>query len=83
MIINSKLYSFPPIGQYYDVVGTVTVNSLSKLQEYKRDVENEIYKCPSCGANLKYEAANSGLKCDYCGYELSSSQNVLKQQMLI
>lgn len=44
MIINSKLYSFPPIVQYYDVVGTVTVNSLSKLQEYKRDVENEIYK---------------------------------------
>lgn len=44
MIMNSKMYSFPPIVQYYDVVGTVTVNSLSKLQEYKRDVENEIYK---------------------------------------
>ena len=44
MIMNSKLYSFPPIVQYYDVVGTVTVNSLSKLQEYKRDAENEIYK---------------------------------------
>lgn len=44
MIMNSKLYSFPPIVQYYDVVGTVTVNSLSKLQEYKRNVENEIYK---------------------------------------
>lgn len=44
MIMNSKMYSFPPIVQYYDVVGTVNVNSLSKLQEYKRDVENEIYK---------------------------------------
>ena len=44
MIMNSKLYSFPPIVQYYDVVGTVTVDSLSKLQEYKRDVENQIYK---------------------------------------
>ena len=44
MIMNSKMFSFPPIVQYYDVVGTVTVNSLSKLQEYKRDVENEIYK---------------------------------------
>ena len=44
MIMNSKLYSFPPIVQYYDVVGSVSVNSLSKLQEYKRDVENEIYK---------------------------------------
>ena len=44
MIMNSKMYSFPPIVQYYDVVGTVNVNSLSKLQEYKRDVENQIYK---------------------------------------
>lgn len=44
ILLNSKVYSFPPIVQYYDVVGTVTVNSLSKLQEYKRDVENEIYK---------------------------------------
>ena len=44
MIMNSKLYSFPPIVQYYDVVGNVSVNSLSKLQEYKREVENEIYK---------------------------------------
>ena len=44
MIMNSKLYSFPPIVQYYDVVGTVSVNTLSKLQEYKREVENEIYK---------------------------------------
>jgi hypothetical protein len=44
MIMNSKLYSFPPIVQYYDVVGSVSVNSLSKLQEYKREVENEIYK---------------------------------------
>ena len=34
MIINSKLYSLPPIVQYYDVVGTVTVNSLSQMQEY-------------------------------------------------
>lgn len=44
MLLNSKVYSFPPIVQYYDVVGTVSVNSLSKLQEYKREVENEIYK---------------------------------------
>jgi hypothetical protein len=42
--MNSKLYSFPPIVQYYDVVGTVNVDSLSKIQEYKREVENEIYQ---------------------------------------
>lgn len=41
------------------------------VEEELLTAENEIYKCPSCGANLKYEAANSGLKCDYCGYELN------------
>lgn len=44
MILNSKLFSLPPIVQYYDVVGTVNVNSLSKIQEFKRTVENEIYE---------------------------------------
>ena len=44
MIMASKMYSFPPIVQYFDVVGNVTINSLSKLQEYKTEVENEIYK---------------------------------------
>mgnify|MGYP003417320037 CR=1 FL=1 len=55
MIIGSKLFSLPPIVQYYDVVGTVTVNSLSKMQEYKRDVENKIYKWleENCNFNTK------------------------------
>ena len=44
VMMGSKIYSFPPIVQYYDVVGTVSVNSLSKLQEYKTEVENEIYQ---------------------------------------
>lgn len=44
MIMNTKIYSFPPIVQYYDVVGSVTVDSLSKVQEYKKEVENEIYQ---------------------------------------
>ena len=55
MIIGSKLFSLPPIVQYYDVVGTVTINSLSKMQEYKRDVENKIYKWleENCNFNTK------------------------------
>lgn len=44
MILNSHLYSMPPIVQYYDVVGSIYINSLSKMQEYKIDVENKIYK---------------------------------------
>lgn len=55
MIIGSKIFSLPPIVQYYDVVGTVTVNSLSKMQEYKREVENKIYKWleENCNFNKK------------------------------
>ena len=47
------------------------------VEEELLTAENEIYKCPSCGANLKYEAANSGLKCDYCGYELNMKGETL------
>ena len=55
MLINSKLVSLPPIVQYYDVVGTVSVNSLSNLEEYKRTVENDIYKWldNNCNFNQK------------------------------
>lgn len=38
--------------------------------------DNEIYKCPSCGANLKYDAENSGMKCEYCGFELNMSGEI-------
>jgi hypothetical protein len=44
MLIGTKLYSMPPFVQYFDVVGTVEVDSLSKLQQYKIDVENKIYE---------------------------------------
>lgn len=55
MYMGTKLFSFPPIVQYYDVVGTVKVNSLAKLQEYKRTVENEIYEWldNTCNFNTK------------------------------
>ena len=43
------------------------------VDEELRCAENEVYKCPSCGANLKYDAANNGLKCEYCDFELNMS----------
>lgn len=44
MIMNSKVFSMPPFVQYFDVVGTVEIESLAKLQDYKIKVENEIYE---------------------------------------
>ena len=61
MMMNSKLYSFPPIVQYYDVVGSVSVNSLSKLQEYKKDVENEIYNWLDSNCNFGTKIYKSDL----------------------
>lgn len=61
MIINSKLYSLPPIVQYYDVVGTVSVNSLSKLQDYKKKVENKIYKWLEYNSNFKNKIYKSDI----------------------
>lgn len=61
MIINSKLYSLPPIVQYYDVVGSVTIDSLSKMQEYKREVENKIYKWLEYNSNFKQKIFKSDI----------------------
>jgi len=44
MAIDSKILSMPPIVHLYDVYGTVEINSLANLQQYKLDVENDVYK---------------------------------------
>lgn len=44
LIMNSKIFSMPPFVQYYDVVGSVEIDSLSKMSSYKREVENQIYE---------------------------------------
>lgn len=44
MIMNSKVYSMPPFVQYFDVCGSVEIESLAKLQDYKLKVENDIYE---------------------------------------
>lgn len=42
--IDSKLISMPPIVHLYDVYGTVEIDSLANLQQYKLNVENDVYK---------------------------------------
>lgn len=44
MIVNSKVFSMPPFVQYFDVCGSVEIESLAKLQDYKLSVENDIYQ---------------------------------------
>lgn len=56
MIMNSRLFSMPPFVQYYDVVGTVEIDTLAKMSEYKREVENQVYEwlddCSSFGTPI-------------------------------
>lgn len=40
-------------------------------EEELLESDNEIYKCPGCGANLKYNSSIQGLHCDYCGFEMT------------
>ena len=35
-----------------------------------KQTSNDIYKCPSCGANLKYNIEAQKMSCDFCGYQL-------------
>lgn len=55
MLVNTKLFSMPPIVQYFDVVGHVEIDSLSKIQELKTEIENKIYAWlnDSCKFNQK------------------------------
>ena len=44
MIMNSKIYAMPPFVQYYDVCGTVEIDPLAKMSNYKSEFENQIYE---------------------------------------
>lgn len=42
--VNSTILSLPPFLHYYDLVGTVRVNSTANLQEYNTRMKNKVYK---------------------------------------
>lgn len=42
--VNSTILSLPPFLHYYDLVGTVRVNSTANLQEYNTRLKNKVYK---------------------------------------
>ena len=42
-----------------------------ELLEELEESKNEIYKCPSCGANLIYKPETQSLYCEYCDYTLA------------
>ena len=44
MMLNTKLYSIPPIFHYYDVVGNVIVDRHADMAVFKEELENSIYK---------------------------------------
>lgn len=53
MMIGYKVFSMPPFVQYFDVCGSVEVDSFSKLSSYKTEVENKIYEWLS--ENVSYK----------------------------
>ena len=42
--VNTTMLSVPPFLHYYDLVGTVRVNSTANLQEYNTRMKNKVYK---------------------------------------
>lgn len=42
--VNTTLLTLPPFLHYYDLVGTVRVNSTANLQEYNTRLKNKVYK---------------------------------------
>lgn len=38
--------------------------------EVVEKVQNQVYKCPGCGANLKFDPESSSMTCEYCEYSL-------------
>ncbi len=41
-----------------------------ETHEVTEKVNNKVYKCPGCGANLTYDSETSTMSCDYCDYKL-------------
>ena len=39
-----------------------------ETHEVTEKVNNKVYKCPGCGANLTYDSETSTMSCDYCDY---------------
>ncbi len=49
-------------------------------EEELLESNNDIYKCPGCGANLKYDSSTKGLHCEYCGYEFKIDGKVSSEE---
>lgn len=43
-------------------------------EEYQAKKGNDVFKCPQCGANLKYEIETKSLFCEFCDYHLKLSE---------
>lgn len=40
---------------------------MENQEELIEQVDNNTYKCPECGAPMRYDPETTSLKCDYCG----------------
>ena len=40
------------------------------MAEVIDNANNEVFKCPQCGANLKYDIESQSMACEFCGFHL-------------
>lgn len=76
MEICSKLFSFPPIVNYYDLVGTIELNPLTKISDYKEKVENDIYNWLNDNTTFKTKINKSDISRFFYNYNETKSTSL-------
>ena len=57
------------------------MNDFSYNQNSEQKVDTILEKCPSCGANMKFDPDSQMLYCEHCGTKTSFEQNLMAQEL--
>ncbi|MGD0005643.1 MAG: hypothetical protein ABSE06_15605 [Anaerolineaceae bacterium] len=69
MLDHPKLAGWQPPSNYQPVPSTVAGITVFAPRPADLVVEEPTtYKCPNCGATIKYDITAGGVACEYCGY---------------
>ena len=50
------------------------------MEEKNQGKVNEVFKCPTCGANLKYDIEKQGMTCEFCGTVINVAGEVSHEE---
>ncbi len=53
----------------------------NEIEEVIEQVDSANYKCPECGAPMRYDPATMSLKCDYCGRVIQLKENSSTEEL--